>query len=190
MEGADRIILNDKHEYLIEMLKGVQAGYELPEQLTEEEYNYIKDHRDEDRVLAGFAGFGCSFGGKFFGGYARDKEGKSYAAESKGSLMRSMARLGKAEFTCLDYREVNIPDGSVVYADPPYFGTVEYTTGKFDSEAFWEYMRRVAERNIVFISEMAAPKDFDCVWQRKVTRVIDRNKDNQFAAVEKLFIHT
>lgn len=190
VEGADRIILNDKHEYLIAMLRGVQAGYELPEQLTEEEYNYIKDHRDEDRVLTGFAGFGCSFGGAFFHGYAKDKQGKNYAAQSKGSLMRSMARLGTAEFTCLDYREVDIPDGSVVYADPPYADTAGYSTGKFDSEAFWEYMRKVAERNIVFVSELKAPSDFECIWERKITRTLDRNKDNSFTATEKLFIHT
>lgn len=70
VKGYDRIICNDKHEYLIEMLKGVQNGYELPELITEEQYKYIKDHKDEDKILTGFVGFGCSFGGKFFGGYA------------------------------------------------------------------------------------------------------------------------
>ena len=40
----NRVICNDKHEYLIEMLKGVQNGYELPEQITEEQYKYIKSH--------------------------------------------------------------------------------------------------------------------------------------------------
>ena len=29
--GYDRIILNDKHKYLIALLRGVQAGYELPD---------------------------------------------------------------------------------------------------------------------------------------------------------------
>ena len=72
----DRVICNDKHEYLIEMLKGVQNGYELPEHISEEEYKYIKYHKDEDKVLTGFVGFGCSFGGRFFEGYARNKEQK------------------------------------------------------------------------------------------------------------------
>ena len=64
----NKVICNDKHEYLIEMLKGVQGGYELPEHISEEEYKYIKLHKDDDKVLTGFVGFGCSFGGKFFGG--------------------------------------------------------------------------------------------------------------------------
>lgn len=78
--GYDRIILNDKHKYLIAMLRGVQAGYELPETITEEQYQAIRADKDADPVLAGFVGFGCSFGGKWFGGYARNKGGTNYAA--------------------------------------------------------------------------------------------------------------
>ena len=35
---AKRKILNDKHEYLIEMLRAVQNGYELPDTVSEEQY--------------------------------------------------------------------------------------------------------------------------------------------------------
>lgn len=80
--GYDRIILNDKHKYLIAMLRGVQAGYELPETITEEQYKAIRADKDADPVLAGFVGFGCSFGGKWFGGYARNKGGTNYAAQN------------------------------------------------------------------------------------------------------------
>ena len=62
VKGFNRTILNDNHEYLISMLKGVQNGYELPEVITEEDYKYIRTHKDEDKVLTGFVGFGCSFG--------------------------------------------------------------------------------------------------------------------------------
>ena len=47
------------------MLRGVQAGYELPETITEEQYQAIRANKDADPVLAGFVGFGCSFGGKW-----------------------------------------------------------------------------------------------------------------------------
>lgn len=40
--GFDKKILNDKHEYLIELLNGVKNGYELPEYISEEQYKYIK----------------------------------------------------------------------------------------------------------------------------------------------------
>lgn len=64
VQGFSRKILNDRHKYLIAMLQGVQNGYNLPESITPEEYRYIRDHKDEDPALAGFVGFGCSFGGK------------------------------------------------------------------------------------------------------------------------------
>ena len=185
----DRVICNDKHEYLIEMLKGVQNGYELPEHISEEEYKYIKSHKDEDKILAGFVGFGCSFGGKFFGGYARNKEQTNYALQSKKSLLKDMIYLPDAEFTCLDYRDVDIPNGSIVYADPPYANTTTYQGQKFDSEAFWEYMRQISKHNQVFISEQTAPDDFECIWEKPFTRTLDRNKDNQFKVVEKLFTY-
>lgn len=185
----NKVICNDKHEYLIEMLKGVQNGYELPEQISEEEYKYIRLHKDEDKVLTGFVGFGCSFGGKFFGGYARNKEQTNYALQSKKSLLKDMVQLPNAEFTCLDYRDVEIPDGSIVYADPPYANTTTYQGQKFDSEAFWEYMRQISKHSQVFISEQTAPDDFECIWEKPFTRTLDRNKDNQFKVVEKLFTY-
>ena len=185
----DRVICNDKHEYLIEMFKGVQNGYKLPEHISEEEYKYIRSHKDENKILAGFVGFGCSFGGKFFGGYARNKEQTNYALQSKKSLLKDMIYLSNAEFTCLDYRDVEIPDGSIVYADPPYANTTTYQGQKFDSEAFWEYMRQISKHSQVFISEQTAPDDFECIWEKPFTRTLDRNKDNQFKVVEKLFTY-
>lgn len=185
----NKIICNDKHEYLIEMLKGVQDGYDLLEFITEEQYKYIKEHKDEDKILTGFVGFGCSFGGKFFGGYARNKTGTNYAAQSKRSLLKDMATLTTAEFSCLDYRDVIIPNGSIVYADPPYANTTTYQGQKFNSEEFWEYMRKIAKNNQVFISEQVAPDDFTCIWEKPFTRTLDRNKENQFKVVEKLFTY-
>ena len=189
MTGFDNMILNDNHKYLIEMLKGVQNGYELPEQISEEQYKYIRDHKDEDPVLAGFVGFGCSFGGKWFGGYARNKGGTNYAAQSKRSLLKDMTTLMDAEFICKDYRDVELPDGCVVYADPPYEGVTGYSNKKFNSEEFWDYMRQISNNHLVFISEQKAPNDFICIWEKPFTRTLDVNKNNQFKVTEKLFIH-
>ena len=82
---AKRKILNDKHEYLIEMLRAVQSGYELPDTISEEQYRYIREHRDDDKALSGFVGFACSFGGKWFGSYARGS-GRNYAADGKHTI--------------------------------------------------------------------------------------------------------
>lgn len=79
----------DLNKYLIAMYKGVQSGYDLPHYITEEDYKYIKEHKDENKILTGFVGFGCSFAGKWFGGYARGHGGKlGYADTSKRSLLK------------------------------------------------------------------------------------------------------
>ena len=174
---------------MIELLNGVKNGYDLPEQISEEEYKYIREHKDEDKVLSGFVGFGCSFGGKWFGGYARNKTGTNYALQSKRSLLKDMNNLMDAEFICKDYREVELPNGCVVYADPPYDNTTGYGKEKFNSEEFWEYMREISKEHVVFISEQTAPDDFVSIWEKPFTRTLDVNKNNQFKVTEKLFVH-
>lgn len=188
VQGFSRKILNDRHQYLIALLQGVQRGYELPESITPEQYRHIREHKDDDPTLAGFVGFGCSFGGKWFGGYARNATGTNYAAQSKRSLLKDMATLQDATFVCADYRRVCIPPRAVIYADPPYNNTTGYHGDHFDSAEFWIAMRLLADTgHTVFVSEQEAPPDIQCVWERKFTRTLDRNKSNQFSVTEKLF---
>ena len=154
VQGFSHKILNDRHKYLIAMLQGVQSGYELPERITPEEYRYIRDHKDDDPALAGFVGFGCCFGGKWFGGYARNATGTNYALQSKRSLLKDMVTLQDALFVCEDYRRVCIPPGAVIYADPPYNNTTGYSGERFDSAEFWRAMRLLADTgHTVFVSE-------------------------------------
>lgn len=186
---ADTKILNDKHEYLIEMFKALQNGYELPDEITKEQYEYIRNNLDEDKALSGFVGFACSFGGKWFGGYARDdKRGRNYTQTGKRGLIKKMAGLQNATFISMDYKDVIIPNGSVVYADPPYANTTAYGSEfKIDYDDFWDYMREISKNNIVFISEEHAPDDFECVWQKEVVRTLDKNLQNRPKKIEKLF---
>lgn len=190
IQGFPRMVCNDKHRYLISMLRGVQAGYDLPEHVNETAYRYIREHPDEDPALTGFVGFGCSFGGKWFGGYARNKNGTNYAAQSKRSLLKDMASLSHAEFVCSDYRDVPIPYGAVIYADPPYDHTTGYNREAFDSAEFWAYARLIATTgHLLFVSEQTAPPDFTPVWEKPFIRTLDVNKNNQFKVTEKLFVY-
>lgn len=189
----DKITCNDNHEYLIAMLQGVQNGYELPDDITEEQYKYIKEHKEDDKILAGFAGFGASFGGKWWGGYGRtrmpDGTFRGHAPESKRTLLRDLAHLKNAVFTCKDYRDVEISDSAVVYADPPYAGTTQYGGIKFDTDSFWEYARGISKTNLIFISEQTAPDDFMPIWEKPIIRQLNVNHDDHFIVTEKLFIH-
>lgn len=97
------------------MWQALQNGWQPPEIITKDEYYYIKEHKDENPALTGFVGFGCSFGGKWFGGLASNKKGDNYCARAERSLMKDLPSLTNAKFICLDYRDVEIPDDAIVY---------------------------------------------------------------------------
>ena len=190
--NCDNKILNDSHEYLIELLTAVQNGYGIPDVVTKDDYYETKQNKDKDKALTGFVGFGCSFGGKWFGGYAKNNSGTNYAKQSKNSLLKKMKTMTHetTKFTNMDYRDVEIPDHSVVYCDPPYANTTKYSNSNtFSHGDFWEYMRTLSKNNIVFISELNAPDDFVAIWEKPFKRVLDSNKDNIFESREKLFVH-
>ena len=81
---------NDKNAYIIRMWQELQQGREFPSTVTEEQYKYVRDHKDEDPALTGFIGAGCSYAGTWFHGYARDRTGRNYARKAKDSNERMM----------------------------------------------------------------------------------------------------
>ena len=184
---ADVKILNDKHPYLIAMWQALQNGWTPPDVVTKEEYYRVKANMDENPALTGFIGFGCSFGGKWWGGYAKDKRGDDYCGQAKRGLLKDLVGIQSATFTCLDYRDVEIPDGAVVYCDPPYVNTTGYTVGQFDTNEFWNYMRQLSKRCDVYISEESAPNDFECIWSKEKVRTLEKSDNVGRVKVEKLF---
>lgn len=85
-----------------------------------------------------------------------------------------------------DYRNVELPDNSIVYCDPPYANTNHYglNGSRFDNEAFWEWARHCKQP--VFISEYEAPKDFICIAEIPTTSKIAAKTSKR--AIEKIFI--
>lgn len=85
----------------------------------------------------------------------------------------------------LDYRDLKIPENSVIYCDPPYSETEGYRgTGKFNTEEFWEWCRN--QKNPVFVSEYSAPPDFVEVL-RIDKKCVFSSSGNKKYSVEKLF---
>ena len=184
---ADVKILNDKHPYLIAMWQALQNGWMPPDVVTKEEYYRVKANMSENPALTGFVGFGCSFGGKWWGGYAKDKRGDDYCGQAKRGLLKDLSGVVNATFTCFDYRDVEIPDGTVVYCDPPYANTTGYTLVQFDTNEFWDYVRQLSKRCDVYISEESAPDDFECIWSKEKVRTLEKNDNVGRVKVEKLF---
>lgn len=151
-------ILNDKHPYLIAMFQALQKGWIPPDIVSEEDYYIAKKNMKEQPHIAGFVGFACSFAGKWFGGYARDKKGGgtgNYALRGKNSVLKKMETLMDAIFISKDFRELDF-DNSIIYCDPPYRGTTQYNKallGEFPYNEFLEWVKEQSKKNIVLVSE-------------------------------------
>ncbi len=91
---------SDNNFYVIETYKAVQNGWIPPTHITEEQWRYIKYHKDEDPKLSGFAGHACSFAGVWFQAFARDKRlpDLSFAGYGSRSLLRKFKTLKDVEF--------------------------------------------------------------------------------------------
>lgn len=74
--------------------------------------------------------------------------------ESSRALLRDLAILKDATFICQDYRDVQIPDKAVIYADPPYRNKMAAygLAGAFDTSAFWDWCREHSKNHLIYVS--------------------------------------
>ena len=176
-------IASDKCEDVIQMWKAATEGWVPPSVLSENEYNSLK--LTAASPLRGFAGFGCSFGGKFFGGYARSGD-RNYASNARNSVLKKSQTLQGVHFMCGDYRSLS-PRNCLVYCDPPYANTTQgYSSTSFNSREFWETMRLWAKINTVLVSEYTAPQYATEVW-RMETKTDMHTKSGKEVRMERLF---
>ena len=173
----------DFHPDLIALYLSMQKGFNLPTNVSEEDYREIKASPGPS-AMRGFVGFACSFAGKFFGGYARGGK-RNYVEQASRALAVKFKRCEGVTFKHEDFLASEY-SGFVIYCDPPYNDTTAYSTGGFDSEAFWQKCRDLSEHNLVFISEYAAPPDFVEIWRKNVNLEVRSGKPGE-RRIEKLF---
>jgi DNA adenine methylase len=157
--GAGHIISsvkgNNRHANdlgaIVHLLEAVANGWEPPTEVTYEDYYEAKKLPTTDPMYA-FVGYGCSFAGKLWGGYARNSKSRPgiVSEETARSLKKAYPGLQGVKFTNLSYRDLIIPDDAVIYCDPPYAGTTGYGMD-FDQDAFYEWVAN--QRCTVLISE-------------------------------------
>lgn len=85
--------------------------------------------------------------------------------------LERLEQLSHIKLCSLNYDEVTIPNGAIVYCDPPYKGTTQYRERGFDHDKFWDWVRQKSKTNPVYVSEYNAPEDFTVVasWYRRST---------------------
>ena len=178
---------SDKHCALIAMWDSLTRGWRPPTCVTAEDYYAAKDLPDSDPRKA-FIGFGCSFAGKWFGGYAKSGS-RNYAMNAANSLDKKMRSMRETSFFCADFLTDAPPEqGMLIYCDPPYKGTTGYATGDFDVDAFWKKCKSLSDSgHAVFVSEYTAPAGFECVLEVKTHTDIRNSMEEQEARVERLF---
>lgn len=179
---------SDNHQDLVMMWDAVvNHGWEPPSELTEEEYYYLKVA--EPSPLRAFAGFACSFGGKWFAGVARSKK-THYPSTGRRSVLRgrSMAGIERTTYTHMSYEDLEPIPGSLIYCDPPYMGTTGYTTGHFDHEKFWTIAQAWAKAGAsVYVSEYNAPEGWVVVWSKEQTISLVGGTERNLKSIEKLY---
>ena len=181
---------------LILMWQAVQEGWVPPTEVSEEQYAELK--ASPPSALRGFVGYGGSFGGKWFGGYARgglqaSGAPRNHQAESSRAVMKVAASIADSSvtFTYADYRSATITPGTVVYCDPPYAGTQQYhAVEPFDSEEFWATMMEWYHLGAyIFVSEYAAPEGWTCIWEQRHRQSLVQPKQGRHETTERLWTH-
>jgi len=197
-------IANDSHKGLISLYKLLQMGWLPPRDIsyeTYQAYRYMTPHTIVEEALQAYIGFGLSFDGAWYGSYARDpKGGRNFGDESFRRLIKHIPDIEDIVFHSMDYRQLfPITDEYLIYADPPYDGTMgitshhKYTTNKhaygdhFDHSTFWEVMRNWTQSGAtVIVSEYTAPADFEIIWE-KPYKTYGITRGQSLDKVERLF---
>jgi DNA adenine methylase len=184
--GAYRIG-NDKNYYLMEMWRALQRGWEPPVRVSKDDFLRIKKNKEQfPPQLVGFVGFCCAAFGKWFGGYAHC-DGINYARRSHDKLLRQIQQLRDVELHCKDYKELEYPENSIIYCDPPYANTTKYEEVDFDIDEFWAWAREMSRSHSMYVSSYEAPRDFEIVTEIE-TYCIVPGKSNK-KTTERLFRH-
>ncbi len=204
---------SDTNPYLIALYKALQKGWKPPADVGEELYVKLrkctgKQKQDGPQVpldetpdflgdgkqlaLIGFAGCACSFAGIWYGSYARDPRhpGMNFAEKGQKTLLRLVDYIRKVEFRCCSYDRWNVKD-ALIYCDPPYNSTNQpYFSKQFDTDKFWDTMRKWSENNTVVISEYSAPDDFPVIASLPTKTKIDCKTAKDAQREEKIFSKT
>lgn len=177
---------------VVAMWKSLQEGWEPPMDVTEEEYNRLRDHVPEGDPSRGIVAHGASWGGYFFSKFMPD-----IYPGCRRNVMKFFPFVRDVEFKdggC--YTKFLDVEGYTIYCDSPYANSIGATGKKsrflnqFDHEKFWENMRILCKKNLVFISEGSAPNDFKIIWEKEtLSRMAGKGIEKRKIRNERLYVH-
>lgn len=179
---------------LIALYRAVQSGWDPPTEVSKDEWQAAKALPDSDPMKA-FCGFGCSFGGKWFGGFQPFVKATKTATHTGGdsnpplAAHRALKRNCPAgTFACVDFMRIQPqPCEAILYLDPPYAGTTGYAgVQPFDSNAFVQRVQEWSRWTHVFVSEYSFPIG-ECVFEVAKAKTVAGGSGGGRVGLERLY---
>ncbi len=192
VQGDRKRIGCDLNLDVIAMWKSLQEGWEPPVEVSEEEYIRLRDDVPEGDPSRGIVAHGASWGGYFFSKYMPD-----IYPGCRRNVMKFFPLVRDVDFReggC--YTKFMGVKGHTIYCDSPYANSIGATGKKsrflnqFDHEEFWDNMRILCRKNLVFISEGTAPDDFKIIWEKEtLSRMAGKGVEKRRVRNERLYVH-
>lgn len=183
--GAGRIA-NDKNEFMVALLDALgNHGWVPPTEMNEAIYKRLKKSKPESHVTMeqkafyALAATGVTFGSKWFDSWVKEDARWRQACEA---ALDDAPGLAGVEFHSGSYDALDVPEGALVYCDPPYVGTADYMGSKttikvgtalsanlWRSAPFWKWADRLIDGKgcTVYVSEYTGPSPVEVygkVW--------------------------
>lgn len=164
----------DINPYMVALHNALASGWQPPESVSEKEYNAIKKNPQTfPPELVGFVGTGCTFGSMWFSTYVKpEKDKPARCTVARNNCLRTAEGLKGAKFVHSSYEQLEVPNNSLCYLDPPYSGTTGYLGAKtkiaigeslnkndWNTKKFWQWADRMVDAgHTVFVSEYKGPQ--------------------------------
>lgn len=113
----------DINEDLINLLNGLKNEWIPKETYTKEDYINAKNGLNNCPIETGYISINCSYSGKYWGRYAGKSETKQglrdYTNEAYKNVTKQSKLIKDIMFIHSSYHELEIPNNSIIYCDPP-----------------------------------------------------------------------
>lgn len=182
----------DTHADLMEMWRAVAAGWSPPESIDRQVYETQRSA--ETSAFRGLVGFGGSFGGKWFGGYAdtpfdrhHGRNTKPFYEAARRSVVALKDSLAGATLKTCSFDTWAVNPNTLAYCDPPYAGTLGYNAA-FDHRHFWSVMDAWVDLGAtVVVSEQHAPDGWQILAERRRKSMLRVGAGSNTERLERLF---
>lgn len=106
--------------------------------------------------------------------------------------MKKFETLKDVHFCNLDYRDVVLPEGALIYCDIPYKDTTQYCkkeVGEFNYDEFYQWVESKSSEHDIYISEYLGnePENYNIVWKMDSKQDI-KNKTGRKAKTQEIVI--